>query len=85
MLAKARKYGLTLAELLFDWPPETLPELDSAIARLSLKLRALRKQINTRNSFLSLPAEIIPENSIMACEPAYEANDPVNIVEFGRR
>ena len=85
MLAKARNCGSTLAELLFDWPPEKLPELDSAIARLSLKSRALRKQINTRNPFLSLPAEIIPEISIMACEPVYEANDPVNIVEFGRR
>jgi hypothetical protein len=81
MPAMACNCGLTLAELLSDWPPEKLPELDSVIARLSLKSRDLREQINARTPFLSLPAEIISEISIMACEPVYEASDPDNFIK----
>lgn len=81
MPAKSCGCGPTLAELLFDWPPEKLPELDSAIARLLLKSRDLREQINARTAFLSLPAEIISEISMMACEPVYEASDPHSFVK----
>ncbi|EDR10401.1 uncharacterized protein LACBIDRAFT_325410 [Laccaria bicolor S238N-H82] len=77
-------YGSILERLLVDWSPDDstsqLLEVDSAIARLSERSRELREQINAKTPFLSLPAEIISEISMMACTPVYTASEPDDFV-----
>ena len=85
MSLKVFDYGSILARLLLvDWSPDDLTselsEVDSAIVRLSERSRELRERINSKNPFLSLPAEIISEISMMACSPVYKATEPDDFV-----
>ena len=73
-----------LERLLVDWSQEDLTsqlsEVDSTITRLSERSRELREQINAKTPFLSLPAEIISEISMMACSPVYMTSGPDDFV-----
>lgn len=83
MSLKVCDYLSIPAKLFVDSPDDLtsqLSEVDSAMAPLSEQSRELREWINAKNPFVSLPAEIMSEISMMACSPVYKASEPDDFV-----